>query len=344
MKGSKVFVIFVAVVLVALSENLLAEQHGAVKPSSEEVVQKTQKLHMPFIANDGQVNEEVAFYAKTFGGTVFVTKDGEIVYSLPGYEDASEEGRKEVKTMEKPEATENLSFAVNAKIPHVGRRGSSPLTCSTVDLVERNEDQQQTIKSEFQNPKSENKTTHPCTPLVREENTKSSAFNLQSVDSVIASGAKQSPLVNPHSAFQNPKCDYSVIARNGVAKQSPQENPKSAGVALKEQLVGGKIFGIKGEGEAVTKISYFKGNDPAKWKSNISTYDMVNLGEVYKGIELKLKAHGNNVEKLFYVKPGADPGQIKVSLSGLKDCGIQNAKDGHKTTDFLARPLAATKI
>ena len=38
---------------------------------------------MPFIANEGQVDERVAFYAKTFGGTVFVTKNGEIVYALP---------------------------------------------------------------------------------------------------------------------------------------------------------------------------------------------------------------------------------------------------------------------
>ena len=46
-------------------------------------IQKTQKLRIPFIANNGQVDEQVRFYAKTFGGTVFVTKDGEIVYALP---------------------------------------------------------------------------------------------------------------------------------------------------------------------------------------------------------------------------------------------------------------------
>ncbi|HLE87209.1 MAG TPA: hypothetical protein VI727_06065 [Candidatus Brocadiaceae bacterium] len=43
---------------------------------------------MPFIANEGQVDERVAFYAKTFGGTVFVTKDGDIMYSLPKSEKA----------------------------------------------------------------------------------------------------------------------------------------------------------------------------------------------------------------------------------------------------------------
>ena len=42
---------------------------------------------MPFIANNGQVDEQVQFYAKTFGGTVFVTKDGEIFYSLPSGRD-----------------------------------------------------------------------------------------------------------------------------------------------------------------------------------------------------------------------------------------------------------------
>src|SRR3990167_4079738 len=51
--------------------------------SKAEVIQKTKKLQMPFIANNGQTDEKVKFYANTFGGTVFVTKDGEIVYALP---------------------------------------------------------------------------------------------------------------------------------------------------------------------------------------------------------------------------------------------------------------------
>jgi hypothetical protein len=52
------------------------------------------------------------------------------------------------------------------------------------------------------------------------------------------------------------------------------------------------------------------------------------MGEVYEGIDLSLKAHGNNVEKLFTVKPGADPEQIRISLSGVKECGMQNAECG----------------
>jgi hypothetical protein len=37
--------------------------------------------------NNGQMDERVSFYAKTFGGIVFVTRDGEIIYSLPKVEE-----------------------------------------------------------------------------------------------------------------------------------------------------------------------------------------------------------------------------------------------------------------
>jgi hypothetical protein len=41
--------------------------------------------HIPFIVNRGQVDERVAFYAHTFAGTVFATRGGELIYSLPGW-------------------------------------------------------------------------------------------------------------------------------------------------------------------------------------------------------------------------------------------------------------------
>jgi hypothetical protein len=40
-------------------------------------------LNLPFIANAGQTDPRVGFYAQTFAGKVFVTRSGEMVYSLP---------------------------------------------------------------------------------------------------------------------------------------------------------------------------------------------------------------------------------------------------------------------
>ena len=41
-------------------------------------------LAVPFEQNTGQFAPEVAYLARTFAGSVFVTRDGRLVYSLPG--------------------------------------------------------------------------------------------------------------------------------------------------------------------------------------------------------------------------------------------------------------------
>ncbi|MBI5307645.1 MAG: SBBP repeat-containing protein [Planctomycetes bacterium] len=174
-------VVFVVAMCLSFFPNFPGKQVETPSPhQANEVIQKAQGIQLPFIKNEEQMDEEVAFFTNTFQGGVFVTKRGELVYSL---------------------------FA----------------------------------------------------------------------------------------------------AENRVKR-----------VVLKEEFIDGKVANITGEGKTITEVSCFKGSDPARWKSNISAYDVVSLGEVYRGIELKLKAYGNNVEKLFYVKPDAGTEQIKIGLSGAK--------------------------
>ena len=85
---------------------------------------------------------------------------------------------------------------------------------------------------------------------------------------------------------------------------------------FKEKLVGASIRSLEDSEKGETKVNYFIGNDPSKWKTNLTTYEVVSLGEVYQGIDLRLKAYGKNVEKIFTVKPGADPGAIKLNIDG----------------------------
>src|SRR5574342_1106850 len=80
---TKVFLIPVVLLLPLFwVTHLKAEKTGENVPSLGEVIQKVQKIQMPFTINAGQINNRVKFYAHTFGGSVFVMKDGEIVYSL----------------------------------------------------------------------------------------------------------------------------------------------------------------------------------------------------------------------------------------------------------------------
>src|SRR5262249_2968728 len=60
-------------------------------PTPAEVARQVDRLAVPFVANAGQSDPRVAYYASTFSGTVFVTKEGELVYALrtPGRRDTA---------------------------------------------------------------------------------------------------------------------------------------------------------------------------------------------------------------------------------------------------------------
>src|SRR3990167_8284205 len=254
--------------------------------------QKTQKLQMPFIANEGQTDAKVAFYANTFGGTVFVTKEGDIVYSLPSGRDvpggASQEagrgGREgvggELHLPDHAPCRDTEPRVPMSPLQYLASLTHSPKGDVLCRVLEKRESRIMDYVSWFEG----------CAPDGREMGLHVS---------------------NSPRGWDTASRVPTTAARRDTASRVP-------GVALKEEFVGARVSGIKGEGESVTKVSYFKGNDPSKWKTNVSTYDFVNLGEIYKGIELRLKAYGDNVEKLFCVKPGADPEQIKISLSGLQ--------------------------
>jgi hypothetical protein len=78
----------VRIALFVLAAILLASgAHATSTPTAPElpaVQEALAGLAVPFEQNTGQFEPEVAYLAKTFAGSVFVTRDGRLVYSLPG--------------------------------------------------------------------------------------------------------------------------------------------------------------------------------------------------------------------------------------------------------------------
>ena len=58
------------------------------------------------------------------------------------------------------------------------------------------------------------------------------------------------------------------------------------------------------------------GDDASKWRHNIPTYERVHYEDVYPGIAVDWYGRQNTLEHDFRIAPGADPGQIKVSMRG----------------------------
>lgn len=77
----------------------------------------------------------------------------------------------------------------------------------------------------------------------------------------------------------------------------------------------GKPERIYGEGKA-SVIHY-----PAKGIS-ADSYEVIKFENVFEGVDLLLRASSENVEKLFYVKPGHSPDSISVKLSGVRSVNI----------------------
>ena len=81
----RISVIFLFIMF--LGSAAFADQSAKQKTLHPEIVKKAQMLTVPFILNKGQVDARVKFYAHTFGATIYVTSEGEIVYSLPHISD-----------------------------------------------------------------------------------------------------------------------------------------------------------------------------------------------------------------------------------------------------------------
>ena len=71
--------------------------------------------------------------------------------------------------------------------------------------------------------------------------------------------------------------------------------------------------GIKGQGLLKARATVFHGKHSRK---TLRLFERVSLGDITRGIGLSLRAYGSNVEKLYTVRPGADPATIRMKITG----------------------------
>jgi len=118
--------------------------------------------------------------------------------------------------------------------------------------------------------------------------------------------------------------------KRGLETDAKKRSVSGKSLVFREFFVnqkGAKIdFTSAGEGQTETVVSYFRGSDSSRWRSGVASYHGVSLGEIYPSIEVKLKASGRNVEKIFYVSPSGDVDSIKIGVTGVD--GLKISTDG----------------
>lgn len=115
----------------------------------------------------------------------------------------------------------------------------------------------------------------------------------------------------------------------------------AGGWALRERLVDARRAQPTGVKRASTMVSRFVGPDSGAWRSRLSAYDEVSLGQPYPGIEVLLRASGGSVEKIFVVDPGADPDTIRLRVEGVDGLSIDD--DGRLVLATGLGPVTFTR-
>ncbi len=122
------------------------------------------------------------------------------------------------------------------------------------------------------------------------------------------------------------KLVYNLPATSPSAFDAGRDAQTQRALALTESFVSAagetRIATPHGYRPAESKVSFFIGNDARKHQPNLNTYDRVNLGDVFPGVNVQLRATGTNVEKIFTVAPAQDPSQIHVKIDGALSVAI----------------------
>jgi hypothetical protein len=122
---------------------------------------------------------------------------------------------------------------------------------------------------------------------------------------------------------------YAVfLTRNeAVLTMQGAEKLKRAGVLRLSWVNGNRIPKISGEQKLPGKINYLRGNDPAKWRTNVPTFGRIRYRQIYPGIDLVFYGNQRKLEYDFVVAPGADPKQIALAVDGAKSLRVSKTGD-----------------
>lgn len=119
----------------------------------------------------------------------------------------------------------------------------------------------------------------------------------------------------------------------GLVKKGKFSTPKSALPEAQSCLISFRELFVRendrpvkfapyGEEQTPTSVSYFRGKDPGAWKTALATYRTISLGEIYPGVNLRLKAEARNVEQVFLLDAGISPEKIRIKVEGVDSVSV----------------------
>ncbi len=87
---------------------------------------------------------------------------------------------------------------------------------------------------------------------------------------------------------------------------------------IRVSLIGNRDVSPKPLHRREARFNYYRGKDPSLWRTGLPSFASLKYEEIYEGVDLTFVGTEGRMEFHWTVKPGADPGDIRIHLSGGK--------------------------
>ena len=101
--------------------------------------------------------------------------------------------------------------------------------------------------------------------------------------------------------------------------------PTGRSAAVEVSFTGAREVPPRGSSERPYRANYFVGSDPSSWRTGVRSFETVEYGDLYAGIDLAYRSTPEGWKYEFVVRPGADPRQIAWSYEGAAGVAVEES-------------------
>lgn len=109
------------------------------------------------------------------------------------------------------------------------------------------------------------------------------------------------------------------LTQKGVLFDLPRTSAGGNRIVVAQEFAGASAsLHIRGHKQVPGHRNFFRGNDAANWVTSAPAFEEVAYEGVYPGIDFWIRVADAGCEQEFLIKPGAEPGHIKVRFRGIE--------------------------
>ena len=123
-----------------------------------------------------------------------------------------------------------------------------------------------------------------------------------------------------------------VALTRGGAIMTLVDGEADIGCNVLVDFVGASTVMPEGRDPLPGTTNILKGNDPEGWHTGLLTYTQVVYSDLWDGIDLVYRVDGGQLKYEMVIRPGADPADIRMGLSGHQGMAVDDGGDLVVTT------------